>query len=56
MPKQTLQLTSKMHELMVRACKRDSLTPSEFFIAALQRQLEIKSGVAKLITKKGTVN
>ena len=35
----------------MRACKDDSLTPSEFFTAAIRWKLEVKSPVAQLMIK-----
>ena len=54
MPEETIRLTNKQHALLMRCCKHDSLTPSEFFNAALRRQLEIKSPVARLMIKTTT--
>ena len=55
MPEETIRLTNKQQALLMRCCKHDSLTPSEFFNAALRRELEIKSPITKLITRKGAM-
>ena len=54
MPEETILLTTRQHALLMRVCKHDSLTPSEFFNAAIRRKLEIKSPVAQLMIKTTT--
>jgi hypothetical protein len=48
---ETILLTARQHALLMRACKDDSLTPSEFFTAAIRWKLEVKSPVAQLMIK-----
>ena len=48
---ETILLTTRQHALLMRVCKHDSLTPSEFFNSAIRRKLEIKSPVAQLMAK-----
>lgn len=48
---ETVSLNNKQHALLMRCCKADSLTPSEFFSAAIRRLIEVKSPVAQLMIK-----
>lgn len=48
---ETVSLNNKQHALLMRCCKADSLTPSEFFNSAIRRLLEVKSPVAQLMIK-----
>jgi len=51
MPEEIIKLTNKQHALLMRCCKQNSLTPSDFFTAAIRRKMEIKSPVAGLMVK-----
>jgi hypothetical protein len=51
MLQETILMTTRQHALLMRCCKADSLTPSEFFNSAMRRLLEVKSPVAQLMIK-----
>lgn len=51
MLQETILMTTRQHALLMRCCKENSLTPSEFFNSAMRRLLEVKSPVAQLMIK-----
>lgn len=51
MLQETILMTTRQHALLMRCCKENSLTPSEFFNSAIRRLLEVKSPVAQLMAK-----